>query len=111
MIHTAPQSFPASVQSRFSQTRDMEAAVKNLAGITDDDVKVARRAFAGLLWLAFPSPSENELAEKAGRVLDVSPRQVKNWLRCQNSAAIHYLFAIVAIAGAEAALKALEGRK
>lgn len=77
------------------------AAVKNLTQNADCHISASRKAFASMLWRAFPSPSENELAEKAARALDVSPRQVKNWLRCENSAAVHYFFAVAAIAGAE----------
>jgi len=75
--------------------------MKNLADTAGDNIKASRKAFANMLWRAFPSPSENELAHKAARVLDVSPRQVSNWLRCENSAAIQYFFAVAAIAGAE----------
>lgn len=66
-----------------------------------DVVHASRRAFAALLWRAFPSRSERELSLKAAAVLDVSPRQVTNWLRCEHSAAIQYYFAVAAIAGAE----------
>lgn len=75
--------------------------MKNLADTECDNISSSRKAFANMLWRAFPSPSEHELANKAARVLDVSPRQVTNWLRCENSAAIQYFFAVAAIAGAE----------
>ena len=75
--------------------------MKNYANSSGDNISSSRKAFANMLWRAFPSPSEHELANKAARVLDVSPRQVTNWLRCENSAAVHYFFAVVAIAGAE----------
>ena len=82
--------------------------MKNLAGNGGDLVMASRRTFASLLWRAFPSPSEQVLAEKAARALDVSPRQVKNWLRCENSAAAHYVFAVVTIAGAEIVFRGIE---
>lgn len=75
--------------------------MKNLAYTTGDNISSSRKAFANLLWRAFPSPSEHDLSIKAAMVLDVSPRQVTNWLRCENSAAVHYFFAVAAIAGAE----------
>lgn len=75
--------------------------MKDFANSTNDNVSSSRKAFANMLWRAFPSPSEHELANKAARVLDVSPRQVTNWLRCDNSAAIQYFFAVAVIAGAE----------
>lgn len=74
------------------------------------DATAARRFFAHLLWKAFPSPSEHELSEKAARVLDVSPRQVRNWLRCEHSAAWHYVAAVMTIAGAEIVFHRMEGR-
>ena len=76
-----------------------------------DHVSASRRAFAALLWRAFPSPSENEVALKAARVLDVSDRQVRNWLRCEHSAAWHYVAAVMAVAGAEIVFSKIEGHK
>ena len=66
--------------------------------------KAARRFFRDLLWRAFPAASEREVAERAARVLDVSERQVRNWLRCEHSAAWHYVAAVMVIAGAEVIL-------
>lgn len=77
---------------------------KNLAG-KPPTVSAARKTFANLLWRAFPSASEAELAVKAGAVLDVSPRQIKNWLRCENSAAWHYVAAVMAVAGVEMVIR------
>lgn len=84
--------------------------MKNLAESAGDNISSSRKAFASLLWKAFPSPSEHELAIRAGKVLEVSPRQVKNWLRCDNSAAVHYFFAVAAIAGAEVVFRDRAGR-
>lgn len=75
--------------------------MKNPAVSSRCQIRSARRAFAALLWRAFPSPSEHDLALKAARVLDVSPRQVRNWLRCEHSAGFHHVAAVMAIAGAE----------
>lgn len=85
--------------------------MKNLTKSDGDNIKSSRRAFANMLWRAFPSPSEHDLTLKAARVLDVSPRQVKNWLRCDNSAAVHYFFAVAAIAGAEVVFRDRAGRQ
>lgn len=79
------------------------------AALPGDHVEVARKAFAAMLWRAFPSVSEDELSKKAARVLDVSPRQVKNWLRCENSAAWPYVAAVMAVAGAEIVFRQVEG--
>lgn len=67
--------------------------------------------FAGLLWRAFPAHSENEVAEKAGRALGVSARQVKNWLRCENSPAWKYVSGVLLICGAEIVFQRIEGRR
>jgi len=110
-MNAAPHSFSNAVPVSSSQAKHKETALKNLARFHGDNIAPARKAFAALLWRAFPSPSERELAHKAARVLDVSPRQVKNWLRCENSAAIHYFFAVAAIAGAEVVFERVEGRQ
>lgn len=81
--------------------------MKNLAGNLDDHACASRRWFSNLLWLAFPAASEHDLAHKAARVLNVSPRQVRNWLRCENDASLRYVTSVVMIAGAEAAFKRL----
>lgn len=96
--------------SKSSSTREQygDTCVKNLAHSDIDHVKASRKAFASLLWRAFPARSERELALKAASVLDVSPRQIKNWLRCENSAAWHYVAAVMAIAGAEIVFSGLE---
>lgn len=75
--------------------------MKNLASY---DPEEARRWFSDLLWIAFPSPSEHDLSLKAAPVLDVSPRQVRNWLRRENDASLRYVFAVMAIAGVEVIL-------
>lgn len=71
---------------------------------------MAKRAwFRDLLWLAFPSDSENELAQKAARVLDRSPRQVNNWLRLEHDARLRDVLTVMAIAGAEVVIGRIEG--
>jgi hypothetical protein len=97
-------------QVSYSQRKYGDHSMKNLAESAGDSISSSRKAFAGLLWRAFPSPSEHELAVKAGKVLNVSPRQVKNWLRCDNSAAVHYFFAVAAIAGAEVVFREHAGQ-
>lgn len=93
-------------------TRDKHRSIplKNFAESGLDHKLSARRTFAALLWKAFPGPSENDVAEKAARVLDVTPRQVRNWLRCENSAAWHYVSAVMLIAGAEIVFQKVEAR-
>ncbi|OJH45169.1 hypothetical protein [Paracoccus sp. SM22M-07] len=82
--------------------------MKNLAENVNPGA--ARRWFSNLLWRAFPSNSENELAQRAATVLDVSPRQVKNWLREDNDASLRYVMAVMALAGAEVIFAKIEGR-
>ncbi len=84
--------------------------MKNPAGFSPD-ARSSGRWFANLLWRAFPAPSEHELAEKAARALDVSPRQVKNWLRCEHSPAWKYVSAVLLISGAEIVFGRIEGRR
>ncbi len=83
--------------------------MKNLAG-SGDHAKSSRRWFRNLLWRAFPSPSEHDLALRAASVLDVSPRQVKNWLREENDASLRYVTAVLMIAGAEVVFAKIEGQ-
>lgn len=75
--------------------------MKNPAKNGIDQVSASRKLFANLLWRAFPAPSAHDLAIRAAPVLDVSPRQIRNWLACEHSAAWHYVAAVMAIAGAE----------
>ncbi|MCV2448483.1 hypothetical protein [Paracoccus sp. DMF] len=82
--------------------------MKNLADSTNP--RAARKWFKNMLWRAFPSPSENDLSVKAARVLEVSPRQVKNWLREENDASLRYVAAVMAIAGAEIIFGKIEGK-
>lgn len=82
--------------------------MKNLADTANPSA--SRRWFRNLLWRAFPSNSENDLAHKAAAVLDVSPRQVKNWLREDHDASLRYVTAVLAIAGAEIIFGKIEGR-
>lgn len=110
-------SSPRAGSSVFVRSQDKDGAkiMKNPAqnagaANSGDPVASSRRWFADLLWRAFPSPSERELAQKAARVLDVSPRQVRNWLRCEHSAAWHTVAAVMAIAGAEVVLRGVEPR-
>jgi hypothetical protein len=75
-----------------------------------DHAATSRRWFAAMLWRAFPAASERDLSLKAARVLDVSPRQVIHWLRCEHDASLRYVTAVMAIAGAEVVFGLVEGR-
>ncbi len=70
----------------------------------------SRKWFAGMLWRAFPAESERGVAQRAAPVLDVSERQVINWLRCDHDAALSYVTAVLVIAGAETVLGPDSGR-
>lgn len=108
-MNAAP-SFAVTVSvDRLAPDQHGAITVKNLAGSASNP-KAARRWFRNMLWRAFPSPSENDLAHKAAAVLDVSPRQVKNWLREENDASLRYVTAVLAIAGAEVIFGKIEGR-
>lgn len=83
--------------------------MKNLSHNGGDQVKASRKWFASMLWRAFPARSEREVSLKAALVLDVTPRQVQNWLRCNNDAGLTHVLAVMAIAGAEVVLGKVEG--
>lgn len=72
--------------------------------------KASRKRFARLLWRAFPSASERDLAATAAPVLGVSERQVRNWLQCEHDAAGRHVFAVMAIACGEEIFSIIEGR-
>ncbi len=55
-------------------------------------------------------PSERDLAAKAAPVLGVSERQVRNWLQCENDAALRHVFAVMTIACGEEIFSIIEGR-
>lgn len=84
--------------------------MKNLA-VSGDHASASRRWFRNMLFRAFPSPSEHDLANKAARVLDVSPRQVKNWLREENDASLRYVTAVMMLAGAESVFDRIGGKQ
>ena len=73
-----------------------------------------REWFASLLWRAFPEArSENDLAELAAEVLTsdkrpVTPRTVRNWLRCENSPHFRYVLRVIALVGAEAVFQVID---
>jgi len=107
MSKHAASSFPCS-PGRSSPDHYGALPVKNPAHSTDP--RANRRWFRDLLWRAFPAASERELAEKASAVLDVSPRQVINWLREEHDPKLRYIMAVLAIAGAEIVFSRIEGQ-
>lgn len=72
-----------------------------------------RMWFADLLRQAFPMcRSENEICERASKVLSrnsrpVTPRAVKNWLRCENTPHFRYVLTVYALAMAEKVARAV----
>ncbi|MCE8433983.1 hypothetical protein, partial [Rhodovulum sulfidophilum] len=66
-----------------------------------------RKWFASLLWRSFPeATSEAQLADLVAEALNtahrpVNPRTVRNWLRSENAPGLHYVVAVLALAGAE----------
>lgn len=94
-----------------TQVKHGGGAMKNLAQNAPDHTRASRRWFASMLWRAFPARSERELADKAARVLDVSPRQVINWLRYENDASLRYVTAVMLVAGCEIVFSAREARQ
>ena len=84
----------------------MKFCANSGCGVTD-----TRKFFTRLLWRAFPSPSENALAEIAAPVLNVSERQVRNWLREEHTPRADHFLKVMAIAGAEIAFEQVEGQR
>lgn len=83
--------------------------MKNLANSEYVSGEASREWFRDMLWRAFPAASEHELSRQAARALDVSPRQVTNWLRCEHDPRLRHVIAVLAIAGAEVVLRKIEG--
>lgn len=90
-----------------SQSQYGAQSVKNPA--QTDDPGVYRRWFRDMLWRAFPSASERELAERAAPVLGVSERQVSNWLRMEHDPKLRFVMAVLPLAGAEIVFSRIEG--
>lgn len=107
MNQHAASSFHCST-GHSSQDQYGALPVKNPAYSTDP--RANRRWFRDLLWRAFPAQSERELADKASAVLDVSHRQVINWLREEHDPKLRYIMAVLAIAGAEIVFSRIEGQ-
>lgn len=93
-----------------ARSQDRVPNVKNPAECKDH-AAASRKWFAAMLWRAFPARSENELANTAARALDVSPRQVKNWLRCEHDASLRYVTAVMLLAGAESIFDQIARRR
>jgi hypothetical protein len=72
---------------------------------TYDRETAYRLWFRDMLWRAFPASSDAARAVKAAHILDVSERQVRNWLRCEHDPKLRYVMAVMAIAGAEVVFK------
>lgn len=69
-----------------------------------------RSLFVRLLWVAFPSRSEKELAERAHKALGVSQRQVENWLAGVNDGKASHLTDLIFIVGVEKLSQLIEGQ-
>ena len=82
--------------------------VKSLSNYNLSDAHGLRRWFSEMLWRAFPSASANELSLKAAQALDVTPRQVMNWLKCENDPKLRYVMAVITLAGAEIVFDRME---
>ncbi len=71
----------------------------------------SREWFARMLWRAFPSSSERQLAERAAKVLGCNWRTVINWLRCENDAGVRYVTAVCKMAGVDLQMDTTRSRK
>uniref|UniRef100_A4WTC0 Uncharacterized protein n=1 Tax=Cereibacter sphaeroides (strain ATCC 17025 / ATH 2.4.3) TaxID=349102 RepID=A4WTC0_CERS5 len=111
MTYAAPFSRHeiASSSKPLAKAQDGANMRKYLAQ-NDIQAKASRKRFARMLWRAFPSDSERDLAATAAPVLGVSERQVRNWLQCEHDAAARHVFAVMAIACGEEIFSIIEGR-
>jgi hypothetical protein len=77
--------------------------VKNPSGTTGRDIcpDLSKERMVRLLWAAFLSRSENELAEKASRYLGVTERTVRNYLRRTHEAKLRHAIMLGALVGYE----------
>lgn len=120
---SAPRSILSSADFYQVQSRDKDgdSLMKNLsqnacgrnskAELAGPEHRARfRKWFASLLWSAFPGASERDVARRAAPVLDVSERQVINWLRGENDAAGSYVAAVMIYAGVMSALGPIRGR-
>jgi hypothetical protein len=105
-----PRLHLSFADSDYPSSQPESFAGKNLSNSVEHG-GASRRWFRNLLWRAFPSRSENDLAVKAASVLDVSPRQVRNWLREENDASLRHVTAVMAVAGAEVLFTKIERRR
>lgn len=101
----AAPSRPSDLRKSFPQDKHRRSSVKSFARNSFDRPTAYRMWFRDLLWRAFPASSDAARAERAARVLDVSERQVRNWLRCEHDPKLRYVMAVLAIAGAEVVFK------
>lgn len=79
----APPSFSVS-QKTFSQGQHRGSALNNLAKSNLDFRTASRREDARKLRAAFEGATQSEMAQKASRALGISPRQIINWMQCEN---------------------------
>lgn len=98
---TAPLRLSRSPDTRTARGQYRGEVVENSFKFDTRDAVKRRKWFASLLWRAFPASSEHELAIRAAPVLDVTPRQVQNWLRGDHDAKLGTILAVLTIAGAE----------
>lgn len=101
---TSPPSLRSIVVSS-SHSRHRNGSGNFFSKSDFDAVQRYRRWFRDMLWIAFPAQSDGERAGNAARVLDVSERQVRKWLKCENDPKLCYVMAVIAIAGAEVVLR------
>lgn len=107
MISAGSSDMSAVSSARF---QCVTRSWKNLAH-SQDYTKEAREWFADLLWIAFPSETERELRFKAARALGCSPRQVANWLRCENDASLTIVAKVMLVSKAEVIFQKIEGNE
>lgn len=70
---------------------------------------LGRDLVAKMIWAAFPGPSEYAVAERAAKVLDMSPKHIRRLLRGENSVNADVVMALIVLVGFEKFLSLLGG--
>ena len=105
MIAAAPNSLSSADPVALSQDQHGGKAMKFLAKSNVDFRQASRKEDSRKLQMAFSGHTQDAIAQKAARALDVSPRQIIYWMKCENDmpswavkAVEHYLRRVETIA-------------
>lgn len=75
------------------------------------DARSGDSLYVRLLWMAFPSRSARALAQRAGPVLNKTPRQIENQLAGISDGKAADLAKLIVIVGVEKLAQIIEGQR